>query len=157
MPREPIKLTFWNYWDGKNGEVMQALVDRYNAEHPDVEIENVFVGWGELLPKLQLAVAGGDTPDPRRRRHGLDALPGQFRRAGPTQQLRRASGTDIADFYPALLAVNTYGDQYYGLPVSTNNLGCSSTATCSRRPGSIRCPADDLGRASGHGRAVRQS
>jgi ABC-type glycerol-3-phosphate transport system substrate-binding protein len=26
--QEPIKLTFWNYWDGNNGEAVQALVDR---------------------------------------------------------------------------------------------------------------------------------
>ncbi|MEW6580564.1 MAG: ABC transporter substrate-binding protein [Chloroflexota bacterium] len=120
--QEPIKLTFWNYWDGKNGEVIQALVDRYNAEHPEVEVKNVFIGWGELLPKLQLAVTGGDTPDLAAADMVWMPFLANSGVLTPLNSFIEASGTDIADFYPALLAVNTYGDQYYGLPVSTNNL-----------------------------------
>lgn len=120
--QEPIKLTFWNYWDGKNGEVMQALVDRYNAEHPEVEIENVFIGWGELLPKLQLAVTGGDTPDLAAADMVWMPYLANSGALVPLNSYIEASEVDIQDFYPSLLAVNTYGDQIYGLPVSTNNL-----------------------------------
>jgi len=120
--QEQIKLTFWNYWDGKNGETIQALVDRYNAEHPGVEIENVFVGWGELLPKLQLAVVGGDAPDLAAADMVWMPYLANSGALVPLNGFIEASGVNIADFYPALLAVNTYGGQYYGLPVSTNNL-----------------------------------
>ncbi len=122
LAQEPIKLTFWNYWDGKNGETIQALVERYNAEHPDVEIENVFVGWGELLPKLQLAVVGGDAPDLAAADMVWMPYLANSGALVPLNSFIEASGIDLADFYPALLAVNTYGDQIYGLPVSTNNL-----------------------------------
>lgn len=120
--QDPIELTFWNYWDGKNGEVIQALVDRYNTEHPDVVIENVFVGWGELLPKLQLAVTGGDTPDLAAADMVWMPYLANSGALVPLDSFAEASGTDLEDFYPALLAVNTYDDQLYGLPVSTNNL-----------------------------------
>ncbi len=60
--QEPIRLTFWNYWDGKNGEAIQALVEQFNAGHPDIQVENVFFGWGELLPRLQAAAVGGESP-----------------------------------------------------------------------------------------------
>ncbi len=120
--QEPIKLTFWNYWDGKNGEVMQALVERYNAEHPEVEIENVFIGWGELLPKLQLAVTGGDMPDLAAADMVWMPYLANSGALVPLNSFIEASEVDIQDFYPALLAVNTYDDQIYGLPVSTNNL-----------------------------------
>lgn len=120
--QEPITLTFWNYWDGKNGEVMQALVDRYNAEHPEVEIENVFIGWGELLPKLQLAVTGGDMPDLAAADMVWMPYLANSGALVPLNSFIEASEVDIQDFYPALLAVNTYDDQIYGLPVSTNNL-----------------------------------
>lgn len=119
---DATKITFWNYWDGQNGEAIQALVDRYNEEHPEVEVENVFVGFNDLLPKLQAAAAGGDVPDvaaadliwmPKLARSGalvpLDDYIGQF-------------GTDLSDFYPALLDVGRYDGKTYGLPVSTNNL-----------------------------------
>lgn len=122
LAQEPIKLTFWNYWDGKNGETIQALVDRYNAEHPEVEIENVFVGWGELLPKLQLAVVGGDAPDLAAADMVWMPYLANSGALVPLNSFIEASGVDMADFYPALMNVNTYGDQIYGLPVSTNNL-----------------------------------
>ncbi|WP_119071007.1 ABC transporter substrate-binding protein [Aggregatilinea lenta] len=120
--QDPIKLVFWNYWDGTNGEKIQELVDRYNEEHPEVEIENVFVGWGELLPKLQLAVAGGDAPDLAAA--DMVWMPALANSGAlvPLNAFIEASGTDTSDFYPALLSVNTYDDQIYGLPVSTNNL-----------------------------------
>ncbi len=120
--QEPVKLTFWNYWDGKNGETIQALVDRYNAEHPDVEIENVFVGWNELLPKLQLAVAGGDRPDLAAADMVWMPYLAKSGALVPLDGFIAASEIAIDDFYPALLNVNTYDDQMYGLPVSTNNL-----------------------------------
>jgi multiple sugar transport system substrate-binding protein len=121
-PTGPIELTFWNYWDGKNGETIQALADEYNAAHPDVEITNVYIGWGELLPKLQTAAAGGEAPDiaavdlvwmPKMAETGaLASLNGYI----------EESGVDLTDFYPYMLNQDRYDDTYYGLPVSANNL-----------------------------------
>lgn len=119
---EPIELTFWNYWDGKNGEVVQALIDRYNAENPDVVITNVFVGWGELLPKLQIAVAGGDAPDFAAADMVWMPYLANSGALAPLNDFITASEIAMDDFYPALLNVNLYDGQYFGLPVSTNNL-----------------------------------
>ncbi len=119
---EPIELTFWNYWDGKNGEVIQSLVDQYNQEHPEVVIENVFVGWGDLLPKLQAAAAGGDLPDIAAA--DLVWMP-KLTRSGslvPLDDYIGAAGLDLTDFYPELLEVGRYEESVFSLPVSTNNL-----------------------------------
>ncbi|MDT8899441.1 ABC transporter substrate-binding protein [Thermanaerothrix sp. 4228-RoL] len=118
----PIELTFWNYWDGKNGETIQALIDEYNTSHPEVKIKNVFIGWDELLPKLQTAVAGGNKPDiaavdlvwmPKLAKTGAIV---------PLNDYIRASKVNLDDFYPSQLAVDRYDDQIFGMPVSTNNL-----------------------------------
>jgi multiple sugar transport system substrate-binding protein len=119
---DPIQLTFWNYWDGKNGEVIQSLIDQYNAENPDVVITNVFVGWGELLPKLQIAVAGGAAPDFAAGDMAWMPYLANSSALTPLNDFIEASEIDIDDFYPALLNVNEYDGQYFGLPVSTNNL-----------------------------------
>lgn len=119
---QPIQLTFWNYWDGKNAETIQALVDEYNQAHPDVEIANVFIGWGELLPKLQTAAAGGEQPDIAA--VDLVWMP-KMAETGTIAALNRyveQSDVDLSDFYEALLAVDRYDDTLYGMPVSTNNL-----------------------------------
>lgn len=119
---DEVTITFWNYWDGTNGEAMQARVDQYNEEHPEVNVENVFIGFGDLLPKLQAAVAGGQAPDVA----ALDLvwMP-QIARSGRVAALDdyvAAAGVDLSDVYPEVLAVDTYEDTLFGLPVSTNNL-----------------------------------
>ena len=117
-----IELTFWNYWDGKNGEVIQELVDQYNQTHPNVEIENVFLGFNDLLPKLQAAAAGGETPDVAA--GDLIWMP-KLARSGALVSLDEylaAAETDLDDVYPALRNVGQYDGKTYSLPVSTNNL-----------------------------------
>lgn len=120
--QEPIQLTFWNYWDGNNGEAIQSLVDQFNVEHPDIQVENVFFGWGELLPRLQTAAAGGDAPDLAAVDMAWMPLLANSGKIAALDGWIADAGIDIDDFYPSLLAVNTYNDQLYGLPVSTNNL-----------------------------------
>lgn len=119
---EPVKLTFWHYWDGKNGEVIQQLVDRYNSEHPDVQIQSIFIGFNDLLPKLQAAAAGGEVPDIAA--GDLIWMP-KLARSGalvPLDDYLASSGVSLDDVYPALLNVGRYDGKLYSLPVSTNNL-----------------------------------
>ncbi|MER3437577.1 MAG: ABC transporter substrate-binding protein [Chloroflexota bacterium] len=119
---EPVKLTFWHYWDGKNGEVIQQLVDRYNSEHADVQVQSIFIGFNDLLPKLQAAAAGGEAPDIAA--GDLIWMP-KLARSGalvPLDDYLASSGTSLDDFYPALLNIGRYEDKLYSLPVSTNNL-----------------------------------
>ncbi|MCA9910734.1 MAG: extracellular solute-binding protein, partial [Anaerolineae bacterium] len=120
--QEPVTLAFWNYWDGNNGEVIQSLVDQFNAEHADIQVENVFFGWGELLPRLQTAAAGGDAPALAAADMAWVPLLANSGKLVALDSYVEAAGVDLSDFYPALLNVNQYNDQLFGLPVSTNNL-----------------------------------
>ncbi len=120
--QEPVQLTFWNYWDGNNGEAIQSLIDQFNSEHPDIQVENVFYGWGELLPRLQTAAAGGESPDVAAVDMAWMPMLANSGKVAALDSLIEAAGIDLSDFYPSLLAVNTYNDQLFGLPVSTNNL-----------------------------------
>ncbi|TFG48827.1 MAG: extracellular solute-binding protein, partial [Anaerolineales bacterium] len=60
---EPVKLTFWNNWDNVNMEVMNELVAKFNAEHPGIEVENVFQPYGEMMTLLQTNIASQSPPD----------------------------------------------------------------------------------------------
>ncbi|MEW5816082.1 MAG: ABC transporter substrate-binding protein [Spirochaetota bacterium] len=117
-----ITLDFWNYWDGKNGEVLKSLLEEYQTANPNITITNIFIGWGELLPKLQTASAGGKMPDLAA--VDLVWMP-KLAGSGALTVLNdsiKKSGLDIKDFYPELLKVSRYNGNYYSLPVSTNNL-----------------------------------
>lgn len=119
---EPIQITFWNYWDGTNGEAIQALVDEFNQSHPDIKVTNTFVGWGELLPKLQTATAGGEQPDVAAVDLVWMPTMAQSGAVASLDDYIAASAVELDDFYPALLNTDRYDDVLYGLPVSTNNL-----------------------------------
>ena len=120
--QEKTKITFWNYWDGDNGKVIQKLVDQYNAANPNVEVDNVFIGFNDLLPKLQAAAAGGDAPDVAA--GDLIWMP-KLAQSGAVVALDdylAAAKVDLSDIYPALLNAGKYDGKTYSLPVSTNNL-----------------------------------
>ncbi len=117
-----INLEFWNYWQGKNAEVLKALITEYEKQKPNVTINNVYIGWGELLPKLQTASAGGKMPDIAA--VDLVWMPKLVRSKTLVKldPFIEKSGVNMKDFYPETLRVSRYESAYYSLPVSTNNL-----------------------------------
>jgi len=118
----PINLTFWNYWDGKNGEVIQSLVDKYNQSHPNVQVKNVFIGYGDLLTKLQAGVAGGELPNVAAGDMAWVSKFVQSKSLVPLNDYIQKSNVPLADFYPELLKIDRAGNDIVALPVSTNNL-----------------------------------
>ncbi|PPS42207.1 ABC transporter substrate-binding protein [Chroococcidiopsis sp. TS-821] len=59
------KITFWHGVNPpSNRDVLQKLVDQFNQEHPDIQVESLYVGQAEQqLPKILAAVVGNAPPD----------------------------------------------------------------------------------------------
>ena len=116
-------LTLWHYWDGANGEVLQRLIDQYEAENPGVTIEAVFTPGGELVSKLQTAIAGRQTPTMAT--SDLVAMP-LLTSSGvlaPLDNYIAESGLDMSDYFEGPLAYGLRDSVRYSLPVSASNLG----------------------------------
>lgn len=67
-PKATAGVTRITLWQGvnppPNRDVLQALVDRFNREHPDIQVESLYVGQAEQqLPKILAAVVGNAPPD----------------------------------------------------------------------------------------------
>ncbi|MGN7309306.1 ABC transporter substrate-binding protein, partial [Bacillus subtilis] len=58
-----VTLSFWTLFDGGDGANMQTLVDEFNKTHPDIEVKNTKLAWGEYYTKLVTAVGNGNGPD----------------------------------------------------------------------------------------------
>lgn len=54
-------LTYWTGWSGFEFDALQALVDQFNSEHPDISVEMTTV-FGQY-EKVLTAIAGGNPPD----------------------------------------------------------------------------------------------
>jgi multiple sugar transport system substrate-binding protein len=116
------QLTFWHYWDGANGQVLQTLIERYQAENPGVTIEAVFVPGGELVTRLQTAIQGRQVPTMAI--SDLVAMPlliGSGALA-PLDDRIAASGLDLDDYFPGPLVYGMRDGRRYSLPVSASNL-----------------------------------
>lgn len=117
------ELTFWHYWDGANGQILQQLIDRYEEEHPSVTINAEFVPGGELVAKLQTAIAGRQTPTMAI--SDLVAMP-LLTSSGvlvPLDEYIAESSIDISDYFEGPLVYGLRDGRRYSLPVSASNLG----------------------------------
>lgn len=120
---EPVKLTFWHNWEGTNGDVMKELVDRFNAQNPDIQVEVVFQPYADIMTLYQTAIVGGTTPDVA----ALDLiLVPQLVETGAVASLdeyiSKDANSGIEDFYPMLANYDVINGVRYALPVSTNNM-----------------------------------
>lgn len=60
---EPVEINFWHAMSGSRGEVVQALVDQFNEQNPDVKINAVFTGsYEETLTAALAALGTGEEP-----------------------------------------------------------------------------------------------
>lgn len=116
-------LTFWHYWDGANGQVLQTLIDQYEEANPGVTIEAVFTPGAELTAKLQTAIAGRQPPTMAIA--DLVAMPllTSSGALAPLDNYLEQSSLELSDYYEGPLAYGLYEGSRYSLPVSASNLG----------------------------------
>lgn len=63
QPEGPIKLEFWHSMGSATGELIQEIVDEFNASQSDIIVEAIYQGdYTTAGTKLQAAVAGGNAP-----------------------------------------------------------------------------------------------
>ncbi|MFN8378957.1 MAG: hypothetical protein U0452_09820 [Anaerolineae bacterium] len=85
------------YWPHLLELLDRTMVKRFelwwisSIRFPVIKVENIFYGWGELLPR-QTAIAGGSHRISHGSRHGVDAAAGQFRQ-GLALDKRRAAAS----------------------------------------------------------------
>ena len=59
----PVEISFWHAMSGSRGEVVQQLVDEFNAANPNIVVTAEFTGsYAETLTKALAAVRAGDPP-----------------------------------------------------------------------------------------------
>jgi multiple sugar transport system substrate-binding protein len=113
---QPVTIDFWDMiWGGPDyPPVAQALVDRYNAEHPDVQVVYRSVPWTNWYETFVTAIASGSAPD-LSTGAGFQAVQ-LYDQGGilPIDEL--VAQLDPADFAPGTLEALQYDGHYVGLP-----------------------------------------
>lgn len=113
---QPVSIDFWDMiWGGSEYPVAaQALVDRFNAENPDIQVVYRSVPWSNWYETYVTAIASGSAPD-LSTGAGFQAV--QFYDQDailPVDDL--VAQMDTSDFTPGALEAMQYDGHYVALP-----------------------------------------
>lgn len=59
----PVTLQLWHHLTASDGEIFNALLDKYNAAHSDTKIDYRLIPGEEIITKIAAAIATGQPPD----------------------------------------------------------------------------------------------
>lgn len=118
----PVTLTFWHGYTDAEADSLNALLDEWNADNPDIQIDPLFVNNDKALQKLTVALQGEEPPD----------ITYQYGSSLP--QLAAAPGlvdltdwvaqpeVDWEDFIPGARTAATFEGKVLGIPALIDNL-----------------------------------
>ncbi|MBE9102576.1 ABC transporter substrate-binding protein [Vacuolonema iberomarrocanum] len=123
----PPGVTHLTLWHGvnppPNRDVLQSLVDRFNAEHPDIQVESLYVGQSDQqTPKVLAAIVGNATPDLIWFAPMFTGQLVELEAIRPLEDWLNASEVG-QQLDPALLESMRWEGHIWSIPFGTNNVG----------------------------------
>ncbi len=122
--QEKVTLEFWGGWTGPDGDIMRQLVEQFNAEHPDIQVNLTVQQWSPLFDAFIVAAGAGDAPDilamhPQEMAAFIE--PGLIL---PLDDIFAGSEVINPDkITPSAWAAHTYNGQLYGVPLDQHMHG----------------------------------
>jgi multiple sugar transport system substrate-binding protein len=119
-----IQLTLWQGVNPPpNRDVLQKLVDKFNQQHSDIQVESIYVGQGDQqMPKILAAVVGNAAPDMLWFAPMLTGQLVELDALRPLDDFLAASPLK-EELDRALFETMNYQGQNWSIPFSTNNVG----------------------------------
>ena len=114
-PLSAADLVMWER-SGGNKDMVDKLVEMWNAKFPDRRISLTYIPHAEMVAKLAQAIASGDVPDLM----GMDLIYApQFEKAGQLVDItdQVASLPELKTASPGHMMVATYDKRLYGVPL----------------------------------------
>jgi len=116
-----VVLEFWYALGGSSGEAVQALVEQFNASHPDIQVTATYQGaYAEIMGKVWNAVFAEETlPDVAH--VGGAPLLGETGAIVPiTKFAAGGEGIDRFQIYEAFWEYNSAGGQIWSMPFNNS-------------------------------------
>lgn len=118
-----VTLAFWNGFTGGDGAFMKKMVQTFNSEHDNIEVQMNTLEWGDFYSKMPNAVASGAGPDVAAMH--LDQVGTNAARNViiPMDQVAEDLGLEESDFNETVWKAGVYNDQRYSIPLDVHPLG----------------------------------
>lgn len=138
---ETIKLTLWHGVNPpENRDIFNALVSKFNQNHPDIQVEALYIGQpdGEL-PKILTSVVGNVPPDILWFVPQLTGQLAELQAIRPLEDwLNRSRLKSQID--PALFESMELNGHIWSIPLATNNTAIFYRPTLFKKAGILKLP-----------------
>ncbi|AQA04948.1 ABC transporter substrate-binding protein [Mycobacterium sp. MS1601] len=118
----PTEVTVWHGFQDTQGEVFKSLIEKYNSEHPDVSVRELYSSSDLVLQKVLTAVRGDSAPDVAYMFGSWSPNIAQIPQLVDMSSYVSESDWNWDDFYPGERAAATVGDKVVGVPALVDNL-----------------------------------
>ena len=117
---DKITLQLWHHLTASDGEVFNALLDKFNSTHTNIQIEYRTMPDEELPTKISAAIATGEPPDIGFRM--MSDITRWYNDGAivPLDDLMKAARLNLKDFIPDYLATSTYQGKLLMLPMDVS-------------------------------------
>ena len=127
IQRDLNGVTHLTLWQGinppPNRDVFQKLVTKFNQQHPDIQVESLYVGQADQqLPKILAAVVGDAAPDLLWFGPMLTGQLVELNAIEPLDKLWNSSSVS-KEIDPVLRESMEYENHLWSVPFGTNNIG----------------------------------
>ena len=138
-------INFWNGFTGPDGKTMEAMVDRFQVENPDVRVKMQIIPWGTYYDKVTLALAYGGAPDVFICHAARIPEFASFDALRPLDDLYESSQPRLTEgqFAEAPWRATFYGGKHVALPLDVHPMGLYYNTKLFREAGIV----DSAGKA----------
>lgn len=130
-----VTIAFWSGWTGADGDVAKQMIDKFNAETPNIHVNHSIYQWADFLQKLPAAVQSGNGPDVGVMH--LDDMPTQAAQnvIVPLDDVAKALNLQQSDYSPAVWNGGMFRGKRYAIPIDVHCLGLYYNQTVMERAG----------------------
>ena len=119
---QPIKIDFWHAMSGKNGEVIQAMVDKFNKSQNEVFVTATFQGsYDDEINKLKAGLQSKNVPAVVQIYDLGTRLLTDLKVITPMQNFIDEEKFDISDIEPNILNYYTVDGKLQSMPFNSSN------------------------------------
>lgn len=111
-------VTFWEDWSGDGQKQMQAMVDRFNKTHPNIQVKDVLVN--NMTTKFLTGATSGDVPDIMAWDRWQTALYAPKGVLYPINSYIKKDNVNINNFYNQAVNELSWNGNIYGLPLTVD-------------------------------------
>ena len=120
---EKVTLAFWNGFTGGDGAFMKKMIETFNSEHENIEVQMNTLEWADFYSKVPNAVASGAGPDIAAMhvdQVGTNAARGVIM---PLDDFTGAMDLSQDDFAETVWNAGMYDEKRYAIPLDVHPLG----------------------------------